>query len=135
MALAAHQAVPFAPVSVPDGNLRFAIDAVALGSGCDRIGSDPIAIRSEPDEWGVDALILSASSEVEVRNPAGRVMDGGTRGTALYAARRVSPAIIQNDRKWRSKLSGDLVSWLAAVAEEFQALRERQDAELQELSE
>ncbi|MGU3543378.1 ABC-three component system protein [Methylobacterium sp. A52T] len=134
MAMAAHQAVPFVPISVEDGNLQFAANAVALGSGCDRIGSEPIAIRSEPDEWGVDALILSASSEVEVRNAAGRVMDGGIKGMALRTARRVSPAIIQNDRKWRLKLKGDLSSWLAAVDEEFQALRDRQDAELEELA-
>ncbi|MFD1984434.1 ABC-three component system protein [Mesorhizobium newzealandense] len=134
MIMAAHCQQPFAPISVERGNLSFATDAVALGTGCEVIGSDPISIRTEPDDWGVDALILSASGEVDVRNPAGRVLDGGTIGTTMRAARRVSPAIIQNTGYWRTRLAGDLAQWKEAVAEEFAALRQRQDDQLNGVS-
>ena len=130
MIMAANCQQPLAPISIERGNLSFATDAVALGTGCEVIGADPISIRTEPDDWGVDALILSASGEVDVRNPAGRVLDGGTIGTTMRAARRVSPAIIQNTLYWRTRLAGDLAMWKEAVAEEFTALRQRQDAQL-----
>ncbi len=130
LAAAAHCSEALVPYSGTGGNLRFGAGAIALGTGCVGVGNEPLENFSEPDDWGADALILSASSEVEVRNPAGRVMDGGSRSTAIIAARRVSPAIIQNNRKWRAALAGDLEAWTAAVAEEFSAWRDRQDAEL-----
>lgn len=130
MIMAANCQQPLAPKSIERGNLGFAADAVALGTGCEVIGADPISVRREPDDWGVDALILSASGEVNVRNPAGRVLDGGTIGNTVRAARRVSPAIIQNNPFWRERWAGDLDKWKEAVAEEFAALRERQDDQL-----
>ena len=48
----------------------------------------------------------------------------------MTAARRVRPAIIQNDGTWRGLLQQGLDAWKAAVAEEFAALRARQDAEV-----
>lgn len=135
LTLATHSAEPLTPLSLEHGNLSFADSGVALGSGCAKVGATPIASRTEPDDWGVDALILSASAEIDVRNPLGRVLDGGDRGMSMRVARRVSPAVIQNSAKWRQRLAGDLAAWKAAVFEEFSAMRKRQDDELKELPE
>jgi hypothetical protein len=134
MMLATHHGEPLAPALVDRGNLKFNQNAVALGSGCELVGRQPLAVWDQPDQWGVDALILSGSAEVEVADPAGRVIDGGTLGTGLATARRVRPVVIRNDRLWRGRLTEDLAVWQAAVAAEFAALRERQDQELEDLS-
>ena len=119
---------------VDRGNLKFSHNAVALGSGCEMVGQQPIAIWDQPDQWGVDALILSGSAEVEVMDPPGRVLDGGKPAMGMAAARRVRPVVIRNDKLWRARLTNDLATWQTAVAAEFAALRERQDKELEELS-
>jgi hypothetical protein len=98
------------------------------------VGQQPIAIWDQPDQWGVDALILSGSAEVEVMDPPGRVLDGGKPAMGMAAARRVRPVVIRNDKLWRARLTNDLATWQTAVAAEFAALRERQDKELEELS-
>lgn len=134
MMAAAHIQEPLAPASLECGNLTFATGSQALGSGCESIGMQPISVRDEPDHWGVDALILSASSEVVVHDPPGRVLDAGTIGTTLLAARRVRPAIIQNNKLWRDRLAGALGDWKNAVAEEFAEWRKRQDVELNGVS-
>jgi len=130
MVAATHAEEAMTPSSAEFGNLSFATDAVALGTGCEAIGGAHLSVRHQPDDWGVDALILSAANEVVVQDPPGRVLDGGTRTTMMTAARRVRPAIIQNDGAWRGRLQQGLDAWKAAVAEEFAALRARQDAEV-----
>jgi alpha-D-ribose 1-methylphosphonate 5-triphosphate synthase subunit PhnH len=134
MMLATHHGEPLQPASVDRGNLNFGHNAVALGSGCQMVGQRPIAIWDQPDQWGVDALILSGSAEVEVMDPPGRVLDGGKPGIGMAAARRVRPVVIRNDKQWRSRLTDDLVDWQTAVEAEFIAFRARQDKELEELT-
>lgn len=133
MMLATHHGEPLEPALVDRGNLKFGYNAVALGSGCEMVGQQPIAIWDQPDQWGVDALILSGSAEVEVMDPPGRVLDGGKPAMGMAAARRVRPVVIRNDKLWRACLTNDLATWQTAVAAEFAALRERQDKELEEL--
>lgn len=135
MVAATHAEEAMAPSSADYGNLAFAADAVALGTGCEAIGGAHLSVRRQPEDWGVDALILSAASEVVVQDPPGRVLDGGSPTTMMTAARRVRPAIIQNDGTWRGRLRQGLDSWKAAVAEEFAALRARQDAEVKGVTE
>jgi hypothetical protein len=134
MTLATHHGEPLEPAMVDRGNLQFSKNAVALGSGCQLVGQQPIAIWDQPDQWGVDALILSGSAEVEVMDPPGRILDGGKLAMGMAAARRVRPVVIRNDRQWRSRLINDLAAWKAAVEAEFTDLRSRQDAELKELT-
>lgn len=134
MMLATHFGEPLEPALVDRGNLKFRFDAVALGSGCQMVGKQPIAIWDQPDQWGVDALILSGSAEIEVLDPPGRIFDGGKPAMGMAAARRVRPVVIRNDKKWRAHLVGDLAAWRAAVEAEFSALHARQDKELEELS-
>jgi hypothetical protein len=98
MMLATHHGEPLEPALVDRGNLKFSHNAVALGSGCDTVGHQPIAIWDQPDQWGVDALILSGSAEVEVMDPPGRVLDGGRPAMGMAAARRVRPVDRQAER-------------------------------------
>lgn len=130
MVAATHAEEAMAPSSAEFGNLSLAADAVALGTGCEAVGGAHLSVRRQPDDWGVDALILSAANEVVVQDPPGGVLDGGTRTTMMTAARRVRPVVIQNDGAWRARLHQGLDAWKAAVAEEFAALRARQDAEV-----
>ena len=58
MMAAAHIQEPLAPASLDCGNLTFATGSQALGSACES-RDQPIAELTEPDHWGVDALILS----------------------------------------------------------------------------
>jgi hypothetical protein len=134
MILATHHGEPLAPALVERGNLSFSHSAVALGSGCQLVGQQPIAVWTRPDQWDVDALILSGSAEVEVLDLPGRVLDAGAPTTGIAAARRVRPVVIRNDRIWRARLATDLTAWQGAVAAEFAALRARQDQELAESS-
>jgi hypothetical protein len=134
MMLATHHGEPLEPAMVDRGNLQFNQNAVALGSGCQSVGQQLIAIWDQPDQWGVDALILSGSAEVEVMDPPGRILDGGKPAMGMAAARRVRPVVIRNDRQWRGRLIYDLAAWKAVVEAEFADLRRRQDAELKELT-
>ena len=134
MMLATHHGEPLQPASVDRGNLKSGHNAVALGSGCQMAGQQPIAIWDQADQWGVDALILSGSAEVEVMDPQGRVLDGGKPGMGMASARRVRPVAIRNDKQWRSRLTGDLAYWRTAVEAEFIAFRARQNKELEELA-
>lgn len=132
MMLAAHCGELLAPAREDRGNLRFSADAVALGSGCAAIGFDSISIWTRPEDWGVDALILSAASDIEIQD-AGGVLDAGVAGTSMKRARRVAPAVIQNSVYWRTKL-GSIADWKAAVEAEFKAFRDRQDKAIEEVS-
>ena len=134
MMLATHHGEPLEPALVERGNLKFSLNAVALGSGCQMVGQQPIAVWDQPDQWGVDALILSGSSEIKVSDPPGRILDGGKPGLGMAAARRVRPVVICNDKHWRARLTEDLAAWRAAVEAEFADLRARQDNELEELA-
>jgi hypothetical protein len=134
MMLATHHGEPLEPALADRGNLKFSQNAVALGSGCQMVGQQPIAIWDQPDQWDVDALILSGSAEVEVLDPPGRVLDGGKPALGMAAARRVRPVVIRNDKQWRARLTDDVAVWRAAVQVEFAALRARQDKELEELA-
>ncbi|PIB92748.1 ABC-three component system protein [Caulobacter sp. FWC2] len=133
MILATHHGEPLAPALVERGNLMFGHGAVALGSGCQWVGHQPIAVWTHPDQWDVDALILSGSAEVEVMDVPGRVLDAGAPTTGIAAARRVRPVVIRNDKVWRARLAEGMIAWQGAVTAEFEALRARQDQELAEL--
>lgn len=134
MIAATHAGEPLTPTSIANGNLAFAPNGVAIGTGCEGIGLQPLSSLSTPDDWDADALILAGDNGVIVSDPDGRVMDGGDAGISMKVARRVRPAIIQNDPQWRTRLGGPLASWQQAVEAEFAAWRERQDAELQRVS-
>ncbi|WP_339692404.1 ABC-three component system protein [uncultured Parasphingorhabdus sp.] len=134
MMLATHHGEALEPALVERGNLKFSLNALALGSGCEMVGQQPISVWDQPDQWGVDALILSGSSEIEVSDPPGRIFDAGKFGLGMTTARRVRPVVIRNDKHWRARLTEDLTTWRTAIETEFAALRDRQDQELQELT-
>jgi hypothetical protein len=134
MIAATHAGEPLTPTSVGNGNLTFAPTGVAIGTGCESVGLQLLSSRTTPDDWDADALILAGANEVIVSDPAGTVMDAGDAGTSIKFARRVRPAIIQNDQQWRARLGGSLVGWQQAVEAEFAAWRERQDAEMKRVS-
>ncbi|USX10669.1 MULTISPECIES: ABC-three component system protein [Burkholderiaceae] len=123
--LATHLGEPLTPASIKRGNLTFLGNAEALGSGCDTIEGGPLTIWDRPDQWDVDALILSGSAEVEVYSSDDTLLNAGSIGLGMRNARRVRPAIIRNDRAWRQKLNGPLATWKQAVQEEFEGWRQR----------
>jgi hypothetical protein len=136
MMLATHHGQTLELAVTERGNLRFEADAIALGTVCRLIGGQPLAdVWTEAQQWGVDALIISSSSEIQIAPaPAGTVMNGGTIGKGITQARQVRPAIIQNDSFWRKKLAGDLNDWRVAVAKEFADLRDRQDEQFDKVA-
>lgn len=123
--LATHLEEPLTPASIKRGNLTFSGNAEALGSGCDTIEGGPLTIWDRPDQWDVDALILSGSAEVEVYSPDDTLLNAGSIGLGMRSARRVRPAIIRNDLAWRKKLNGPLATWKQAVQQEFDGWRKR----------
>ncbi|QPC95759.1 ABC-three component system protein [Mesorhizobium sp. INR15] len=126
--LATHLGEPLQPASVPRGNLSFDENGHALGSSADKLDDGGLLTEwNLPEHWDVDALILSRSSEVSVTGPDDTILNGGDPGTGLDIARRTKPAIVRNDGPWRTALKTGLPAWKAAVKEEFQAWRERQD--------
>lgn len=133
--LATHAGEPLDPAEVRSGNLAFSGDGEALGSGA-RALPDGTLIDAwiRPDQWDVDALILSGSAEVDVEDPQDTLTTAGEVSTGLREARRIRPAIVRNDKPWRRMLELDINAWRDAVAEEFKAWRERQDAERQRVS-
>jgi FAD dependent oxidoreductase len=136
LTLATHLGEPMTPASLLRGNLLFSSDALALGSGCKTIGGRLIADWTKPEQWGVDALIVSTTSEIMITSsPAGTLIDGGQRGRGLLRARQVAPAVVQNSHFWRRGLSGTLAIWKGEVAKEFAEFRKRQDASIDEVSE
>lgn len=142
LAAATHAGQSIVPCSDEAGNFGFQADsssgqalALAIGSGCRVIGRKPLSALSTPDEWGVDALILSAVNDVVISAPAGNLLDAGTPVDTLKTPRRVAPAIIQTSAKWRSRLGGTLADWKTAVAAEFTEWRERQDEEVKRMAE
>lgn len=129
MMLATHHGRPLTLSAAERGNITFDTDAIALGTGCELIGGRLLADAwTEAQQWGVDALIISSSAEIEIAPaPAGTVLNGGSPSKSFSEARQVRPAIIQNDSQWRRRLREDFASWQAAVAAEFAAFRQRQD--------
>ena len=129
MMLATHHGRPLTLSAAERGNMTFDNDAIALGTGCELIGGRLLADAwTEAQQWGVDALIISSSAEIEIAPaPAGTVLNGGSPSKGFFEARQVRPAIIQNDSQWRRRLREDFASWQAAVAAEFDAFRQRQD--------
>ena len=127
---ATHAGQPLTPCSDAAGNLEFETSALAIGTGCRAIGRKPLSVLSTPDDWGVEALILSAVNDVVVSVSAGNVLDAGAPGRTLKTPRKVPPAIIQADVTWRARLGGSLADWHAAVAVEFAKWRKRQDEEI-----
>jgi hypothetical protein len=125
LVLATNLEEPLMPASIKRGNITFSGNAEALGSGCDTIEGGPLTIWDQPDQWDVDALILSGSAEVEVYSPDDNVLNAGAIGVGMRSARRVRPAIIRNDRAWRQKLNGPLATWKQAVQQEFEGWRQR----------
>jgi hypothetical protein len=134
--LATHAGEALKPASLPRGNLSFSTDALALGSGCRTIGGQLIADWTKPEQWGVDALIVSTTAEIMISSsPAGTLMDGGLGGKGLLRARQVQPAVIQNSHLWRRKLAATITVWRDEVAKEFAEFRKRQDATIGEVCE
>jgi len=126
--LATHLGEPLQPASVPRGNLSFDANGRALGSSAEKLDDgSPITEWNLPEHWDVDALILSRSAEVAVIGPDDTILNGGEPGIGLDTARRTRPAIVRNDESWRTALKTGLPAWQAAVQEEFQAWRERQN--------
>lgn len=126
--IATHLTEAMVPVAGRRGNMEFAAQAVALGSGCRRGEAGRIDGYTAPEQWdGVDALILAGASELYIVQPSDRVMTGGKPSANLRDARRVVPALVQNNIHWRSCLrkGGDV--WKQAVEDEFAAWRQRQD--------
>jgi hypothetical protein len=133
--LATHAGEPLDPAEVRSGNLVFSGSGEALGSGARELPDGTlIDAWIRPDQWDVDALILSGSAEVEVEDSQDTVITAGAIGTGLREARRVRPAIVRNDKPWRRMLTHDINDWRSAVAEEFKAWRDRQDEERQRVS-
>lgn len=126
--LATHLGEPLQPASVPRGNLSFDARGYALGSSAVKLDDGHLITEwNLPEHWDVDALILSRSSEVAVTGPDDTILNGGDPGIGLDVARRTKPAIVRNDAPWRTALKTGLPEWKAAVQEEFQAWRERQN--------
>ncbi|WP_428412766.1 ABC-three component system protein [Pararhizobium sp.] len=126
--LATHLGEPLKPAEVQRGNLTFDVHGLALGSAATEIlGGNLLTDWSRPEQWDVDALILSGSAEVQVTGPDDTVLNAGDPGTSLSVARRIRPAIVRNDLNWRSALNTDLPTWRKAVGEEFGQWRKRQD--------
>jgi len=130
LVLATHLEEPLTPASMKRGNLTFLGNAEALGSGCDTVDGGPLTAWDRPDQWDVDALILSGTAQLEVFGPDDTVLNAGSAGIGMRVARRVRPAIILNDVAWRRKLNGPLADWKIAVRQEFEGWRQRlQDLE------
>lgn len=127
---ATHAGQFLVPCSDDSGNLGFETSALAIGTGCRGVGNKPLSSWSTPEDWGVDALILSAANDVVMAAAAGSVLDAGAPEHTLKSPRRVAPAIIQADSVWRGRLNGPLAQWVAAVANEFAEWRKRQDEEI-----
>lgn len=127
--LAAHQGEALAPSLCSPGNLGISPRGVALGTGCQFLkGHERIEDWDQVDQWGVDALILSGTSETDVMPPAGNVLTGGTRSTSMLDWQRPAPVVIQANRSWRKQLAEGLGPWTAAVESEFAAWRARWNA-------
>ncbi|WP_426124536.1 ABC-three component system protein [Pararhizobium sp. PWRC1-1] len=123
-----HLGEPLKPAGVQRGNLTFDVDGLTLESAATEIlGGNLLTDWSRPEQWDVDALILSGSAEVQVTGPDDTVLNAGDPGISLSVARRVRPAIVRNDLNWRSALNTDLSKWRKAVEEEFGQGRKRQD--------
>lgn len=129
--LATHEGQLLKPALCSPGNLNFGDLAVALGTGCQYMKQELIEDWDDPDHWGVDALILSGTSEAEVFSSPGTVLTGGKHPGSLMAAKRVPPVIIQKNKRWRTLLGHDLASWKAAVEKEFNDWKERQDQQME----
>ena len=128
--LATHAGETLHPVYRHPGNLGFRTDGKGLGTGCRQVGHEQIEDWTHIDQWGVEALILSATSETKVyetRVEADKVslMDGLDPTQHILTGRRAPPVVIQANKRWRTLLSGPLAVWKAAVSREFDEWDER----------
>ena len=123
--LATHLGETLHPASPSRGNLELADRGVALGSGCRSLANEELRDRSDAAQWGVEALILAGTSEVDIVEPFDRLGADADSGS-LRAARQVKPALIQNSRLWSRRLAASLSEWTSAVEGEFAAMRQRQ---------
>jgi hypothetical protein len=130
MIAATHSGEPLSPNPVENGNLTFGSAGVVVGSGAEVVGMRPLSLLTHPDDWGADALILAAASDVSISESFGTVLDAGSSSASLTSARRIRPAIVQRSSHWLKLLSGPLADWQKEVASEFADWRRRQDAEL-----
>ncbi|WP_428153850.1 ABC-three component system protein [Brevundimonas sp.] len=123
--LATHLGEKLHPGSPIRGNLELVDRGVALGSGCRSLANEELRDRSDAAQWGVEALILAGTSEVDIVEPFDRLGADADSGS-LRAARQVKPALIQNSRAWSRRLAAGLSEWTSAVEGEFAAMRKRQ---------
>ncbi|MGE8258282.1 MAG: ABC-three component system protein [Stenotrophomonas sp.] len=130
MIAATHSGEQLSPDPVTNGNLTFGSNGVVVGSGAEVVGIRPLSLLNHPDDWGADALILAAASDVSISDSFGTVQNAGRSSASLTAAQRIRPAIVQRSTHWLKLLSGPLADWQKGVAAEFADWRRRQDAEL-----
>lgn len=131
--LATHLGEKLHPASPDRGNLELGDRGVALGSGCRSLANEELRDRSDAEQWGVEALILAGTSEVDIVEPFDRLGADAASGS-LKAARQVKPALIQNSKAWSRRLAASLSEWTTAVEAEFAAMRGRQKAALEEVT-
>lgn len=125
--LATHLGEPLTPAILGRGNMQFGADAVAVGSGCSRVASGLVDDWTDPDQWGVDAVVLAGVRELEVVSAFDRLTAGGRTPPDLLTPSRVAPAVIQNNKAWRGHLATGVKPWRMAVEDEFRRWRERQE--------
>ena len=125
--LATHLGEPLTPALFDRGNLSFGAGAVAVGSGCSRVQSGLITNWTDPEQWGVDAVVLSGVQELQVVSASDRLTGAGRPIPDLLTASRVAPAVIQNSKAWRANLAAGSTPWREAVKAEFARWHERQE--------
>jgi hypothetical protein len=125
--LATHLGEPLTPATFDRGNLSFGAGAVAVGSGCSRVESGLITNWTDPEQWGVDAVVLSGVQELQVVSASDRLTGAGRPIPDLLTASRVAPAVIQNSKAWRASLAAGSTPWREAVKAEFARWHERQE--------
>jgi NAD(P)-binding Rossmann-like domain len=129
--LATHVGEALCPAKCPPGNVSFAGDGIGLGSGCELIRGSLVEDFDDPDEWNVDALVLS-QARVEMFKADDLITDGGTVSNSLLRAKRVRPATVSSSKRWRQLLAADVGGWKTAVETEFSDWRERHREALRE---
>ncbi len=125
--LATHLGEPLTPAIFDRGNLSFGSGAVAVGSGCSRVESGLITDWTDPEQWGVDAVVLSSVQELQFVSASDRLTGADKPIPDLLSASRIAPAVIQNNRAWRANLAAGTTPWVKAVQAEFGRWRERQE--------
>jgi hypothetical protein len=128
--MAAHAGRSATPTNSRHGNVIFQGDAIGVASGCKILDGTLISDVVADEFWSADALILAGAFE-EMRTSRDLITDGGVLSRTLLTSERVRPAIVQNTRRWRDALKGDLTAWIANIEAEFRDWKSRQDAQLE----